>query len=148
MVMVTMVTSVCLLLVYVLAPAKVISGRLPAFDSAHSRWTYSPTPLGNQAVRHRTLSVTLSWHWTNPSLPFPNHAERLARKRRESIVKSLVWLNWGSNYEVQIHQSPQMGDGWITHTAIPSGRQPMWWGVMKVWNYVSRAEFNPTLLAR
>ena len=32
-------------------------------------------------------SVTLSWHWSNQSIPYPNNAEHLARKWQVSILK-------------------------------------------------------------
>ena len=41
--------SVCLLLFYVLAPSKVISGQVQTCDSAHSWQFYSAAPLDNQA---------------------------------------------------------------------------------------------------
>ena len=42
-------------------------------------------------------SVILYWHWANQSLPYPNNAESQATKWQVSILKSLVWLNQGSN---------------------------------------------------
>ena len=38
-------------------------------------------------------SVTLSWHWANQSLHYPNNAKRKARKQHISILKSSVWLD-------------------------------------------------------
>ena len=40
----------CLLLFYVLAKFKVISGRVLPCDSVHSWQLYSAVPLGNQAI--------------------------------------------------------------------------------------------------
>ena len=51
----------------------------------------SPPPAPS---RH---SVILSWLWASQSLPNPNNADRHARKRQVSILKSLVWLDQGSN---------------------------------------------------
>ena len=44
--------------------------------------------------------VTLSWHWANRSFPHPYNAECLARKQLLSILKSLVWVDQGSNPQV------------------------------------------------
>ena len=84
---------VCLLLFYILAISKVISGHIPSCDNAHAWWPYSATPLGDQANH----SITLSWHWANQPLLYSNNAEHLARKQLAYILKSLVWLDRGSN---------------------------------------------------
>ena len=85
---------------YVLATSKVISGPVPACDSAHSWWLYSAARLGNQVTSTMTWYPPQShypdtvWH---QSMPYPNNSECLARKRQVSIVKSLVWFNQSSN---------------------------------------------------
>ena len=38
-------------------------------------------------------SDSLSWHWANQPLPYPNNDECQARKWQVSILKSLVWLD-------------------------------------------------------
>ena len=40
-----------------------------------------------------SLWVTLSWHWANQFLPYPNNAEHQAREWQVSILKSLVWFD-------------------------------------------------------
>ena len=69
-------------------------------DSVHVCQLYRVAPLGNQASSTRTLishSVILYWHWINQPMPYSNNAECLARKRQVSILKSLIWLDHGSN---------------------------------------------------
>ena len=61
--------------------------------SAHSWQLNSAASLGHQAAGTMTcysLSVSLSWHWANQSLPYLNNAEHWARKQQVSILKSLV----------------------------------------------------------
>ena len=51
-------------------------------------------PIGKSGRQHHDLishSVTLSWHWANESLPYPDNAEQV------SILRSLVWFNQVSN---------------------------------------------------
>ena len=89
---------VYLLLFYVLATSEVISGQVLTCDSAHLWRLYSTAPLGNQATSTMSQfphSVTLSWHWANQSLPHPNNAEHLARKRQVSILfdSTGVWTH-------------------------------------------------------
>ena len=76
----------CLLLFYILATSKVISGQVLTCDSARAWWLYSASPLGNHNLIFH--SVTLSWHWDNQSLPYPNNAERMAKKWQLSILRS------------------------------------------------------------
>ena len=56
-------------------------------------------------------NITLSWHWAIRSLPYPNNAERLARRWQVSIFKSLVWFDHGSNLWGSNHLISKMGDG-------------------------------------
>ena len=69
----------CLLLFYVLSNySKVILGRVPSCDSAHTYKLYSAAPLGNQTASTMTCNPTES-HYpdTEPPRPFPysNNAE-------------------------------------------------------------------------
>ena len=71
-------------------------------------WLYSGKP-GRQHHDLISYSVTLSWHWANQPLPYPNNESAWLRKQQMSIFKSLVWLNKGSNL-------------WhSTHSVIPFG---------------------------
>ena len=115
-----MSNKVCLLLFYILLPYKVISGRGSTCDSSHSWWLYRAALLGHHMTSHDLLShsVSLFWHWTNQSLPYPNNAEHWARKWRVSILKSLVWLDQVKKCEgriwtcdLRISRSPRMGGG-------------------------------------
>ena len=56
----------------------------------------------NHCQHHDLIShpVTLTWHWGHQSLPHPNNAEYLARKRQITIFKSLAWLGQGSTTEI------------------------------------------------
>ena len=89
--------GVCLLLFYVLATSKVISGRLPTYDSAHSWRLYSVAPLENQASSTMTWYPTQSYYPDTKCFPYSNNAKCLARKWHVSILKLLVWFNQGSN---------------------------------------------------
>ena len=51
---------ICLLLFYILAIRKVISGRVPTCDSAHSWWIYNVAPLANH------VTSTTTWYSTQP----------------------------------------------------------------------------------
>ena len=80
-------------------------------------------PTGRPDHQHHNLishSAALSCHWTSQSLPYPNNAEHLARKWQVYIFKTLVWLDQCSNPWGSDSQSPKMGDGQSTHSAIPS----------------------------
>ena len=46
---------------------------------------------GHQQKDLLSHSVTLSWHWVNQFLHYPNNVEHQARKQKVSIVKSLFW---------------------------------------------------------
>ena len=50
----------CLLLLYILATSKVISGRVQSCDSTHPWWLYSAALLGNQAAGAMTWYPTQS----------------------------------------------------------------------------------------
>ena len=85
------------LLFYVLAISKVMSGRVPTYDSAHSLGLYSAASLGHQATRTMTCYLTYS-HYPDTqyvpyhSFPCPNNIEYQARKWQVSIFKSLVFI--------------------------------------------------------
>ena len=89
------VSIVCLLMFYVLATSKVISGSVPTCDSAYSWWIYSVTSLGYQAASTMICYLTQSHYpGTEPRSPCnPNNAERQARKWQVLILMSLVWLD-------------------------------------------------------
>ena len=57
------VLFLCLLLFYVIATSKVISGQVPTGDSAHSWWLYSAALLRHQATS------TLTWYPTQSYNP-------------------------------------------------------------------------------
>ena len=73
----------------------VCGGGGPTCDSAHTWWLNSAASLEHQATSTMTCYPTQSYYpeTANKSLPYPNNAERPARKRQVSILKSLVWLN-------------------------------------------------------
>ena len=82
-------SRVYLLLFCILATSKVKTWQVLTCDSAHSWWRYSAAPTGKPGHQHHDPiphSVTLSWHWANQSLSYPNNAEHLARKRQVSIL--------------------------------------------------------------
>ena len=86
--------------------------------------TLQSQPLRNQAASTMTHSVTLSWHWANESLPYPNNAECLARKWQVSILKSLVSLTSGWNPEGSDSLVSQNGKLTFYSLATPSDRKP------------------------
>ena len=53
--------------------------------------------------------VTLSWHWANESLLYPNNAERMTKKGQAYIFTSLVLVDQGSNPWVRSPQSTKNG---------------------------------------
>ena len=77
---------VVVVVVYVPATSKVTEGQVLIYDSTHSWRLYSAASLGNQAASIITYYPTQS-HYpdTDPSLPYPNNAERLVRKQQVSI---------------------------------------------------------------
>ena len=64
------------------------------------------TSMHHDLISH---SVTLSWHWANQSLPYPNNAERQTRKQQLSTLKSLVWLELGSKTVRSRHEPATFG---------------------------------------
>ena len=61
--------------------------RVPTCDSAQS-WRLYHCPTGKPGHQHHHLisySVKLPWHWASQSLPYPNNAKDLARKRQVAI---------------------------------------------------------------
>ena len=77
---------------YSLATSKDISGRVPTCNSANSRWLYSAAWVGDQDA-----STTQSQSWANHSLPYPDNAKHLARKRQ--ISKQLRHLKTKSAFD-------------------------------------------------
>ena len=83
--------------VCILATYRVISGRVTIYDNVHSWWLYSAAPLGDKATCTITGYPT-ELHYpdtgrTSHSLPYPDNAEQLDRKRKVSILKPLVSLD-------------------------------------------------------
>ena len=66
-------------------------------------------------------SLTVSSHWATQTLPCPNNAVCLAKKRQGSVLKSLVWLD--QDFNLWIPWSPKTGDGRSTHSTILTGRE-------------------------
>ena len=91
-----------LLLFYILATYKVISGRLPTCDSAHSWWVCSGAPLENQAVSTMTWP-DLTWRDIphNPDTELSSPCPMLIMlntwlgSNKYQFNKSLVWLYHG-----------------------------------------------------
>ena len=90
----------CLLLFYILATSRFISGWVPTFGNAHSWWLYTAAPLGNQAIS------TISWyptpsHYPNTEPTSPCHILIMPSSwlgsDKYQFDKSLVWLDHGSN---------------------------------------------------
>ena len=111
---------VCLLLFYVQATSEV-GYRLVTVGT---RGDFIVLPNGKPGHQHHDLishSVTVSWHRTNKSLPYPNNAKCQARKWQVSIFKSLIWLDQGLNIWVWISRSTKAGVGRSTHSAILPG---------------------------
>ena len=104
---------------YILAISMTISGLLSTFDSAHSWWLFQCCPTGySHLLSH---SVTLSWLWANQSLPYPNNAERQAKKWQISILKALVWLDQVSN-----PWAPDSNPGSLDSPISQNGRWPLY----------------------
>ena len=62
--------------------------------------TFQCCPTGKPVHQYYNLishSVTLSFYWASQCLPYPNNAERLARKWEVSNFKSLLRLDQGSD---------------------------------------------------
>ena len=51
-------------------------------------------------------TVTVSWYWANQSLPYPNNAECLARKRQVSIEKAIQTFCKGSLCSTDSNPTP------------------------------------------
>ena len=66
---------------YVLSTSKVMSGRVPTCDSEHSWRLFYYYPCCKSGHQHHDLTfstLTLSWHWANQSLLYPNKDDRQA----------------------------------------------------------------------
>ena len=91
---------VCLLLLYVLTTSKVISGRVPTCDRAHSWLLYSAAQLGNQAASTMTWFSTHS-HYPDPEptspCPILIMPSTYLGSHKYQFYKSLVWLDCGLN---------------------------------------------------
>ena len=100
-------------------------------DSAHSWWLYRAASLGHQATSTMTCcpnEIILSWHWVNQSFPYPNNAERQAKKWQVSILNSLVWLDQVSNPR-PLESNPRSSDSLISQNgrrALYSFGHPDW----------------------
>ena len=89
-------SQVCLLLFYVLATSKVISGRVLTCDSVHSWRLYSITPMGNHAFS------TVTWYRTQSHYPYTEPTSPCSLLIRPNtwlesdkyqFYKPLIWLN-------------------------------------------------------
>ena len=92
------------ILIYVLvilATPKVISGRVPTFNSPHTWWLYSAAPLGNQTTN------TVTWYPIQSNYPdtestSPCHIQIMPSawlgSDRYHFYKPLVWLNQGFGF--------------------------------------------------
>ena len=68
------------------------------YQTCDSWQLYSAAPLWYQPAQHHDLishSVTLSWHWANQYLPYPNNAENLAKKRQVGVKRWGEIVMWG-----------------------------------------------------
>ena len=74
--------------------------RVPTCDSVHSWQLHSAASLEHHDLLSH--SITLSWHWTDQTLSYPNNSELQARKQQVSILKPLVWLDQVSNLRVTL----------------------------------------------
>ena len=102
--------DVCGCFVVVFCPSSILRSHQDRYWLATVRiyGNFISHPTGKQGHQYHDLishSITLSWNWTNQSLPYPHNVECLDRKRQVSILKSLVWLNrcltlWGPNHLV------------------------------------------------
>ena len=76
---------------------------------------------GTSGCWHRDLlshSISLSWHWTNQSLPYHNNAKHQAREWQVSVLKTSAWLDQGS--KLQGHNSNlQPSDSLISQNGRP-----------------------------
>ena len=116
--------QISLLLFYVLAKSKVISGRVPTSDCAHSWRHYSVASLGNQAASTMTWYPTVSDYpgteQTNPCpiliLPSTSLGSDKNQFWSHCFGSTKVWT-----HKVRILRSPKTGDGRSTNLAILSG---------------------------
>ena len=78
---------VCSLLFYLLATFKVISGRVPTFDSEYSWLLYSAPSLGHQAAGTMTSCYPTQSHYLHmePTSPFPILIMPITRQEATSI---------------------------------------------------------------
>ena len=89
--------------------------------TVHIWGLYSVCQLRNQTTSTMTWYPTQSHYTDNQSLPYVNNTEHLDRKRHVSVLKSLVWLDQGSNPWVRILQATKVRDRQSIHLAILSG---------------------------
>ena len=116
---------ISLLLFYVVATSKVISGLLPTCDHSNSWWLCNDAPFGHQASSTMTWYATQS-HYpaTEPSLSCP-----------PTLIMLSAWL-WSDKYPFLSHgfdsarvqtrkkwiaRSPKMGDGHYSFNHLSSG---------------------------
>ena len=136
--------GVGLLLFYVLATSKAISGQVPTCDRVNSWRLYSTASLGHQAaapwpaisLSHIILTLT---DWVNQPLPYPNNAQCQTRKRQVPILKSLVWLDQGSN-QLGPDSNPQGPDSLIFQL-------PAWETGALLIRPLSQIDHSPILIA-
>ena len=119
----------CLLLGYILATSKVISGWVPTCDSGHSWWLHSAAPLRNQAVS------TMTWYPTQSHYPDtePTHPCTI-------IMMMCTWL--GSD-KYQFHKSLVWPDhaGSLKRNAFELQSDQVTW----FWNVVTLPSYKTTV---
>ena len=99
-----------LLQFYILATSKVISGQVPTCDSV--------VLMRDQAARTRTWYPTQSHDPVTEPISYCPTLLMLAGKRQVSILKSLVWFEYGSNPWVRIWSSPNMNSQLIRPSCL------------------------------
>ena len=97
---------------------------LPTYDSMHSWWLHSAFPTGTPGHQHHDLIPHLSWNWANQSLPYPNNAECLARKRYSInfwVIGLLTWPEFSTHW-FDSHNLPNRETDaqliWPSHLAL------------------------------
>ena len=121
----------CVLLLYILATFKFTYRQIHTCDKCAPMTSSESCPTGRPSRHLISHSVTLSWHWTKQSLPYPINVEHLDRERQASIFKSLVWINQGSYPRGSNHPISQTRRGTLYSFGHP------------VWSRVGRSSLSP-----
>ena len=115
---------ILLLLFYILATSKVISGCVPTCDRANSWSLNSASPLGNQAISTMNWYPTHSLYPdTDPTSPCLILIMLSAWLGSDKYQFSSHWFNSAKfqSHDVRISWFLKMGDRCSTHLAILSG---------------------------